>query len=154
MEEKGPAIVKNKPLLKRDLPVVYPEEKSEPFKHEREASEEVERAEFKGMKETQAPAEGLKAPIQEGRWIVQVAAVRTESEAKALRDQLMTSGFRIYYASAMGKDEEWNRVRAGFFRNEDEARKAEEDLKEKGYIKGSCWITRISKKEMEDQIGK
>ena len=72
----------------------------------------------------------------------------------AFKEKLMASGFPAYSGSAMVKEEEWIRVRVGFFRNQDEAQKAGEEIREKCYFKGPYWITRVSQKEMEDLVGK
>jgi cellulose synthase (UDP-forming) len=153
-EKKEATIIPEKFIPIRDVPTVFPEEKSERPKDESDVTGEKEGAGLKKLIETQAPAEEKKASVKEDQWIVQVAAVRTQQDAMAWKEKLMTSGFQAYYVSAKVKEEEWIRVRVGFFKDRDEAWKAGEGIREKGYLKGPFWITRISQKEMEVRVGK
>jgi cell division septation protein DedD len=63
-------------------------------------------------------------------------------------------GFPAYSIRAKVKGEDWIRVRVGFFNNRDEAQKAAPEINEKFILKGPYWITKVSKKEMEDLLGK
>jgi cellulose synthase (UDP-forming) len=131
-----------------------PEEKSERPKDESYVPEKKEGTEDIKLARVEEPAEEKKIPVKEDRWIVQVAAVRTQKEAMVYKEKLMASGFPAYSGSAMVKEEEWIRVRVGFFKNKDEAQKAGEEIRKKCYFKGQYWITRVSQKEMEDLVGK
>lgn len=99
-------------------------------------------------------AEEKKVPVKEDRWIVQVAAVRTQKEAMAYKEKLMASGFPAYSGSAMVKEEEWIRIRVGFFRNKDEAEKAGEEIRKKFNYEGHYWIVRVPASEMGDLLEK
>jgi hypothetical protein len=131
-----------------------PEEKIERPKDESYVPEKKEGTEDIKLARVAEPAEEKKVPVKEDRWIVQVAAVRTQKEAMAFKEKLMASGFPAYSGSAMVKKEEWIRVRVGFFKNKDEAQKAGEEIRERCYFKGPYWITRVSQKEMEGLVGK
>jgi cell division protein FtsN len=52
------------------------------------------------------------------------------------------------------RGEDWIRVRVGFFNNREEAQKAGNEVEKKLIAKEPYWITKVSKKEMEDLLGK
>ena len=152
--EKHATMIHEKVTPPIEASISSPEEKSERPKDESYVPEKKEGTEDIKLARVEEPAEEKKVPVKENRWIVQVAAVRTQKEAVAFKEKLMASGFPAYSGSAMVKEEEWIRVRVGFFRNQDEAQKTGEEIREKCYFKGPYWITRVSQKEMEDLVGK
>ena len=92
--------------------------------------------------------------IKRENWVVHVASVRTKEQAMVYKERLMAAGFPAYSILAKVKGEDWIRVRVGFFNGRGEAQKAGEEIEKKFIAKGPYWITKVSKKEMEDLLGK
>jgi cellulose synthase (UDP-forming) len=87
-------------------------------------------------------------------WVIQVASVKIQKVAKAYKEKLMASGWTPYSVLAKVKEEEWVRVRVGFFRNREEAEKAAEAMREKFKGESRYWMTQVPIKEMEELLGK
>ena len=87
-------------------------------------------------------------------WVVHVASVKTVEQAMIYKERLMAAGFPAHSIPAKVRGEDWIRVRVGFFNNREEAQKTGNEVEKKLIAKGPYWIAKVSKKEMEDLLGK
>jgi hypothetical protein len=153
---KGPEV--SKPYLKEKTEqpeksaaeVIPKEKKEEGLKKEEVVKEEGVIKEVIKKEETIKKEEVIKKE----NWVVHVVSVKTIEQAMIYKERLMAVGFPAYSIRAKVKGEDWIRVRVGFFKSRDEAQKAAPEINEKFILKGPYWITKVSKKEMEDLLGK
>jgi len=159
---KAPEVSEPQPEEKSKQPeeptpeVLAAEKKEEALKQEElvkkeEVNKEVMEKDEIIKKEGVIEKEGV---IKKENWVVHVASVRTRELAMVQKEQLMAAGFPAYSVPAKVRGEDWIRVRVGFFNSRGEAQKAGEQIERKFIAKGPYWITKISKKEMEDLLGK
>ena len=79
-------------------------------------------------------------------WVVNVLSSRTSSKIGPTAVKLIKSGYRVYITVSKVKEKEWMRLRAGFFRNRQEAISGAEKIKS---ILGTedAWVVEIGKTE-------
>jgi len=70
-------------------------------------------------------------------YTVQVASSQSEAKALALVNRLKAKDYPAYIEEVELKGKKWYRVRVGFFRNRDDARRLVDKLKEKEGLKES-----------------
>lgn len=143
---KGPEVSKPYPKEKTEQPeksaaeVIPMEKKEEVVKKE----EVIKEKEVTKKEEVQ----------KKENWVVHVASVKTQEQAMIYKERLMAAGFPAYSITTKVRGEDWIRVRVGFFNNREEAQKTGNEVEKKLIAKGPYWITNVSKKEMEDLLGK
>jgi cellulose synthase (UDP-forming) len=155
---RGPEV--SKPYLKEKTEqpeksaaeVIPMEKKEEVVKKEEVTKEEKVAQNEKGISGEEVPKKD--EVTRKENWVVHVASVKTEEQAMVYKERLMAAGFPAYSILAKVKGGDWIRVRVGFFNGRGEAQKAGEEIEKKFIAKGPYWITKISKKEMEDLLGK
>ena len=155
---KGPEV--SKPYLKEKTEqpeksaaeVILIEKKEEVVKKEEVTKEEKVAQNEKGISGEEVPKKD--EVTKKENWVVHVASAKTEEQAMIYKERLMAAGFPAYSIRTKVRGEDWIRVRVGFFNNREEAQKAGNEVEKKLIAKGPYWIANVSKKEMEDLLGK
>jgi cell division protein FtsN len=155
---KGPEV--SKPYLKEKTEqpeksaaeVIPMEKKEEVVKKEEVTQEEKVAQNEKAISGEEVPKK--EEVTRKENWVVHVASVKTIEQAMIHKERLMAAGFPAYSIRTKVRGEDWIRVRVGFFNNREEAQKAGNEVEKKLIAKEPYWITKVSKKEMEDLLGK
>jgi cellulose synthase (UDP-forming) len=82
-------------------------------------------------------------------WVIQIFSSKSRDNAMRYCDELTSKGFRAYHTTTKVGEEDWYRVRVGFFESEEEANKVSEGIGKNFSIQTPLWITKASKEELE-----
>ncbi len=82
-------------------------------------------------------------------WVIQIFSSKLKDNAVKYCDELASKGIRAYHTMVNIGEEDWYRVRMGFFESEKDAEKMSENLGKDLSIKTPLWITKASKEELE-----
>lgn len=118
-----------------------PVEKAVKASEKAKADEPVQKSRKK-TKESESKSVAVSKP-----WAVNVASFLAKADAEGLISSLKSKGYNSYMTETTAGGKKWYRVRVGFFRTEDEGRRAARSIGER-YNINSTWIVKPTRGEL------